>query len=149
MTEIDYYLNPQNCANRLTEIARQAYQPYVAVIGKEPAPMVADYGAHLADDTVITASLDDKIIGFAVLIDKPDGLWLETIAVADGYRGQGIGTALLAYTQTHIREKADSYQLYTNEKMIANKDWYLRLGFTITAIKEQAGFRRIFFKKVL
>ena len=136
-------------ADALLAIARGAYQQYVAAIGKEPAPMVADYAHHIAHDTIITAYQNTVLVGFGIIIAKEDGLWLETIAVADGYRGQGIGTKLLAEIEQYIAKKAQSYQLYTNEKMTRNKDWYLQLGFTITCVKEEDGFRRIFFYKEL
>lgn len=136
-------------ADALLAIARGAYQQYVAAIGKEPAPMVADYAHHIAHDTIITAYQNTVLVGFGIIIAKEDGLWLETIAVADGYRGQGIGTKLLAEIEQYIAKKAQSYQLYTNEKMTRNKDWYLQLGFTITSVKEEDGFRRIYFYKEL
>ena len=157
MTELSYKLNsptafqfvPSLTADALLAIARESYQQYVAAIGREPAPMVADYAHHIAHDTIITSYHDDVLVGFGVIIDKDDGLWLETIAVADGYRGQGIGTKLLAEIERYIAQRAHSYQLYTNEKMTQNMDWYLRLGFTITAVKEEEGFQRIYFKKEL
>lgn len=144
-----FEVNPEVQEAQLLAIAREAYQQYVAAIGKEPAPMVADYAAHIADDTILTASDDGVLIAFAVIIEKEDGIWLETIAVADGHRGQGVGTALLGYAERFMAGKARSYQLYTNEKMTRNKDWYLALGFTLTDIKTQEGYRRIFFKKEL
>lgn len=143
------YTNKAVTAAALLAIAREAYQHYVSDIGREPAPMGADYAAHIDEDVVITAYHDDVLVGFGVIIDKDDGLWLETIAVADGYRGQGIGTKLLAEIERYIAQRAHSYQLYTNEKMTQNIDWYLRLGFTITAVKEEEGFQRIYFKKEL
>ena len=146
---LEFHVNNQVTAEALLAIAREAYKHYVAAIGKEPAPMGADYAHHIAHDTIITAYQDNVLVGFGIIIEKDDGLWLETIAVADGYRGQGIGSKLLAEIERHIAKKARSYQLYTNEKMTQNKAWYLRLGFTITAVKEAEGFRRIYFEKTL
>jgi len=142
-------INPAIEAPQLLAIAREAYQQYVAAIGKEPAPMVADYAAHIENDTILTASQEGAVIAFAIIIEKQDGFWLETIAVADGYRGQGVGTALLGQVERFISTKASAYQLYTNEKMTSNKSWYLALGFVLTQVKTQDGYRRIFFKKEL
>ena len=144
-----FEVNPMVQEAQLLAIAREAYQQYVATIGKEPAPMVADYATHIADDTILTASDDGVLIAFAVIIEKEDGFWLETIAVADGHRGQGVGTALLGHAERFMASKARSYQLYTNEKMTRNKAWYLALGFTLTDVRIQEGYRRIFFKKEL
>ena len=36
-------------------ISDAAYGVYVAAMGQKPGPMLADYGAHLADDAVLVA----------------------------------------------------------------------------------------------
>ena len=146
---LEFHVNNQVTAAALLAIAREAYQHYVPAIGREPAPMGADYAHHIAHDTIITAYQDTMLVGFGIIIEKDDGPWLETIAVANGYRGQGIGTKLLAEIERHIAKGARSYQLYTNEKMTQNKAWYLRLAFTITAVKEAEGFQRVYFRKEL
>ena len=146
---LHFSINPDISPDLLLQIARDAYQQYVEEIGKEPAPMVADYAYHCAHDTLITVMCYDTTAGFAIIIEKADGFWLETIAIADGYRGQGIGSALLREVEAYIGSRAASYQLYTNEVMRRNKQWYLSLGFTITDIREAEGFQRIFFEKIL
>lgn len=142
-------INPRIAAESLLSLARGAYRQYVPLMGKEPAPMVADYQTHIDHDTIITMHEGTALIAFAVIIEKQDGVWLETVAVADGYRGQGIGTKLMTHVEAYIAKIASSYQLYTNEVMTKNKDWYLRLGFTITETKFDEGYRRIFFRKEL
>ena len=146
---LHFSINPDISPDLLLKIARGAYQQYVEEIGKEPAPMAADYAYHIAHDTLITVMCDDVTTGFAIIIEKADGFWLETIAIADGYRGQGIGSALLQEVEAYIVTQASRYQLYTNAVMRRNKQWYLSLGFTITDIREAEGFQRIFFEKLL
>lgn len=142
-------INPPIAAETLLSLARDAYRHYVPLMGKEPAPMVVDYQTHIENDTIITLHEGAVLIAFAVIIEKKDGIWLETIAVADGYRGQGIGTDLMTHVEAYIAKIASSYQLYTNEVMTQNRDWYLRLGFTVTHTKKDEGYRRIFFRKEL
>ena len=134
---------------RLRQIARRSYAQYIQDIGKEPAPMVADYQAHIDHDVVFTACIDDEIVGFAVIIKKQDGFWLETIAVLPEQSGNGIGTAMITAVETYLRARTSCYQLYTNAKMTRNKTWYHRLGFTITDERNEKGFQRIFFLKTL
>ena len=146
---LHFAINPNIAPDTLLDIARQAYQQYVKEIGKEPAPMGADYAKHCDQDIVITAAWDDDIVGFGIIIEKSDGFWLETIAVANAYQGKGVGHALMLQVEAYIGARAGAYQLYTNEVMRRNKQWYLALGFRITDIREEDGFRRIFFKKEL
>lgn len=140
---------PQD-APHLARIAGEAYSPYIPLMGREPAPMGADYAAHIAQDTCFVVMSDEQLVGFAVLISKADGWWLETIATAPDHQGKGAGAALLAYAEAFLRaEGLSSYQLYTNEVMSGPYDWYSRSGFVETRRAIQDGFARIFMRKEL
>ena len=136
-------------AKQLSGIAIRAYQQYVEAIGKPPAPMTADYQYHLDNDIIVTAKQDDIIIGFAIIIEKKDGFWLETIAIHPDHSGQGIGTSLMSSIEAHLRPKTDHYQLYTNEVMIRAQSWYKQLGFRETSRHNASGFMRIYYQKSL
>ena len=134
----------------LTRIAGEAYRQYIALMGREPAPMGADYAAHIADDTCFVAVLSEQLAAFAVLMQKPDGWWLETIATDPAQQGRGAGAALLARCERFLQaEGAPSFQLYTNEVMSGPYSWYLRSGFVETRRATQDGFARIFMTKIL
>ena len=134
----------------LSRIARAAYAPYVRLIGREPAPMVADYAAHIADDICFVAIAGEQVIGFAVLIKKADGWWLETIATDPAHQGQGAGAALMACCEQFLADAGAAIcQLYTNEVMSAPYGWYIRLGFDENYRAQQDGFARIFMRKQL
>jgi len=134
---------------QLERIAAEAYQQYIPVMGKKPAPMLADYAAHLAHDTVFVALDGEIVIGYAIIIGKKDGWWLENIAVDPAHAGKGVGTALIARLEGDLARQADYYQLYTNRLMLRNIDWYLRLGFTETGRRLEDGYERVFFRKTL
>ena len=85
-------------------ISDAAYGVYVAAMGQKPGPMLADYGAHLADDAVLVAA-DSRapcspissggsacprrsVRGYAA------GFWLENIAV-DPAAGRHCASACL------------------------------------------------------
>ena len=134
----------------LTRIASGAYSPYIPLMGREPAPMGADYASHIAQDICFVAVSDKQLVAFAVLISKADGWWLETIATAPDHQGKGAGAALLAHCKQFLRaEGVSSYQLYTNEVMSGPYDWYLRSGFVETRRGTEDGFARIFMRKTL
>ena len=138
-------------AGRLSDIADAAYRPYIQRIGRKPAPMDADFSYHIAHDTVFVAAAgqDAPVAGYAVLIEKPDGFWLENIAVIPEMAGQGIGRALISFIERYLSECTETLQLYTNVKMTENRNWYHRLGFTETGHGEEDGFTRVYFMKIL
>lgn len=139
---------PEDAA-ALVAIAEAAYQPYIAEMGRKPAPMVADFDAHIAKDICLVLWLAGKITGYAIILDRADGYWLENIAVHPEHHKKGLGTALIEAVEAVIRPRADHYQLYTNIVMLSNARWYLSLGFKQTKEAVEDGFHRLYFKKTL
>ena len=139
---------PEDAA-ALVAIAEAAYQPYIAEMGRKPAPMVADFDAHIAKDICLVLWLAGKIAGYAIILDRADGYWLENIAVHPEHHKKGLGTALIEAVEAFIRPRADHYQLYTNIVMQSNARWYLSLGFKQTKEAIEDGFHRLYLKKNL
>ena len=140
-----------NDVSALRAIATYAYAQYVGAIGREPAPMVADFDHHLRNDIVFVAVTkpENIVVGYAVLMRKDDSVWLESIAVATAHIGQGIGTSLINHIEDHLSGCTTSYQLYTNVKMVRNMRWYERLGFIETGRGVENGFERVYYRKTL
>jgi GNAT superfamily N-acetyltransferase len=137
-------------AAALQAIAREAYQRYVPRIGREPAPMSADYAAAVRSGHAWVAVDQGQVIGLAVLIAEPDHLLLENLAVRPSWQGRGVGSRLLALTETEARRQGlAEIRLYTNEAMTENLAYYPRHGYAETHRAEQDGFRRVFFSKRL
>jgi ribosomal protein S18 acetylase RimI-like enzyme len=136
---------------QIETITAEAYQKYIVVMGKKPAPMVADYAAHLANDIiyVVEDTKQNTIIGYAVIVVKDQEYWLETIAIAPDRSQQGIGTRLIRFVEDVIARSATEYQLYTNVNMLENIDWYQRLGFTEVRRERVDGYERVYFIKHL
>lgn len=62
--------------------AEDAYKQYVVVIGRKPAPMVADFNALIASGFVYVATDEQsEILGFIVFYAKGDQVLLENVAV--------------------------------------------------------------------
>jgi ribosomal protein S18 acetylase RimI-like enzyme len=132
----------------LRAIATAAYQKYVPRIGQNPAPMTADYAQAVRDQQAWAAIQNGSIAGFAILIPRPGYLLLDNVAVLPAAQGHGIGARLLALAEDHARSLGLSeIRLYTNEAMTENLAYYPRHGYTETHRAEQAGFRRVFFRK--
>jgi ribosomal protein S18 acetylase RimI-like enzyme len=135
----------------LRQITVTAYQHYVARIGREPAPMTADYDAAVRDGQAwIAEDGDGAAVGLLILIPQPDHLLLENIAVLPAAQGQGVGNRLLAFTEERAAELGlTEIRLYTNVAMTENIAYYPRHGYTETHRGGEPPFRRVFFSKQL
>lgn len=137
-------------APAVTACVRAAYAHYVARIGREPAPMTADYEALIAAGEVWLIRAGDDVAGVLVLRPQPPALLVENVAVAPGFQGRGLGRALMAFADAHARaEGLAEVVLYTNERMTENLRFYPALGFTETGRALQDGFARVFYRKAL
>ncbi len=79
----------------MRELAEAAYQLYVDRIGREPAPMTADYAQIAESGYAWVAEHGDRIVGLLVLEPAEDHLLLENVAVAPQAQGLGVGGRLL------------------------------------------------------
>lgn len=131
-------------------LVRDAYALYVPRIGREPAPMTADYAELVVAGEVTVAVEDGAIVGVLVLRPGPDSLLVENVAVAPAAQGHGIGRALLAHAEARARElELDRVALYTNAKMTENLSFYPALGYVEVDRRHEQGFERVFFEKAL
>ena len=133
------------------ECAEDAYAQYVAAIGKQPAPMVADFGSQITQGIVHVADhAGGGIDGFIVFFPRNQHMFLENVAVSTSASGRGVGRALINYCETRAREAGlTSVELYTNEKMTANLSMYPHLGYEIFERRREDGFDRVYFRKRL
>ncbi|MCU1759821.1 GNAT family N-acetyltransferase [Pseudomonas sp. 14P_8.1_Bac3] len=131
--------------------AEQAYTQYVEVIGRKPAPMLADFGAQIAAGQVYVATGEqDEVRGFVVFFAVGQHMLLENVAVSEAGRGKGIGKALIQFCEAEaLRLGLGSVQLYTNVKMVDNLSIYPRLGYVETERRSEDGFDRVYFEKRL
>lgn len=63
-------------------IAKRAYAPYIARIGREPAPMLEDYSCLVLAQQVWVLEQEQAIDGFIVLLDAQEALLLDNLAVS-------------------------------------------------------------------
>ena len=129
--------------------AEAAYSRYVAAIGRRPAPMDADYAAHIAaGEAHVAADGEDRLLGFIVFFEGEGAMQLENVAVSPAAAGQGIGKTLVAFCEAEARRKGlTRVSLYTNEKMTENLNIYPHLGYRETERRTEHGFNRVFFEK--
>lgn len=136
---------------RIKNCAEQAYARYVPVIGRKPAPMVADFSAHIAAGHVYVALDEQRMLqGYIVFYPQRGNMLLDSVAVLPSAARRGIGGALIRFCEDAGRQLGmNAVQLYTNEKMSENLALYPRLGYVQTAQRTEDGFKRIYFEKRL
>jgi ribosomal protein S18 acetylase RimI-like enzyme len=131
-------------------LVRRAYAIYVPRIGREPAPMGADYAALVRAGAVTVAADQGAIVGVLVLRAQLGSLLLENVAVAPAEQRRGIGRALIAFAEERARElNLGKVTLYTNARMTENLSLYRRLGYVEVGRRREDGFERVFFEKIV
>ena len=130
--------------------AQAAYQMYVERIGKQPAPMMADFAGQISDGIVWVLTVQNAVAGFVVYYSRGDHIHLENVAVDPEYRGKGLGGRLIKYVEDQaLCNGAQAVELYTNAKMTENLKLYPRLGYAEIVRRREDGFDRVYFRKDL
>ena len=132
------------------EITRAAYRPYVERIGREPAPMAADFDALIDDGDVWVATDQERVVGVLVLRLRDAVLLLESVAVDPACQGRGIGRSLITHAERAARDAGlGAVDLYTNAQMTENLRMYPSLGYEVVDRRREDGFDRVYFRKPL
>ena len=143
LANLDNLTDVQSCAC-------SAYSHYVERMGREPAPMQADFASHIRQGQVHVAFRGEAFGGYVVFYPKEGNIHLENVAVVPALFGNGIGKTLMEYVEQSARTDGFStVELYTNEAMTENLAIYPKLGYIETARKQQDGFNRVFFRKLV
>ncbi len=131
-------------------LTRRAYQPWVAVIGREPAPMTADYAAAVRAHRVDLAFEENDLVGLIETRAEPDHLLVINVAVAPSRQGQGLGRRLLAHAESLARDSGlAELRLYTNAAFLRNIRIYLAFGYDLERRDTTAWGVRVQFRKQL
>lgn len=135
---------------RVREIARAAYCKYVSRIGREPAPMGADYDKQIADGLCVVLEVAGSVSGFLIGWPEADAYFIENIGVEPASQGGGFGRRLMDYATLQARRfRLPALRLYTHALMSENLALYARLGFVETHRVREDGFDRVYLEKKL
>lgn len=137
-------------AESIALLVAEAYTPYIARIGKKPAPMLDDYRQVLAETDTFVLTDSEGLKGVLVMRQEGTELLLLNVAVSPRCKGQGLGKRLMAFCESHaLHSGCDAVRLYTHELMIENIDIYKKLGYQETHRATEDGFARVFMRKAL
>ncbi|HKK97428.1 MAG TPA: GNAT family N-acetyltransferase [Marivita sp.] len=134
----------------IIDCAHAAYAEYLPLIGRKPAPMVADFAGHVRRSEIFVARVRGAFAGYIVFFARDDAMFLENVAVHPDMAGRGIGTALIGFCERCAREAGlAQVRLYTNEKMGAPLALYPKLGYREVDRRREDGFNRVYFARYL
>ena len=132
------------------DVVRRAYSHYASRIGREPGPLLDDYGSLIEAARVHVVERDGSIQGILVLIPESDAMLLDNVAVVPDAQGSGLGRRMLEYAEQAARAAGDrAIKLYTNEAMTENISLYSRIGYLETHRDRKKGFNRVYMIKAL
>jgi ribosomal protein S18 acetylase RimI-like enzyme len=131
--------------------SRAAYATYVERLGREPAPMGADYAALIARGHVWVADARGAVRGVLVLEPGVNRDYLLVWSVAAPvFQGRGLCRRLLAFAEAEAaRRGMAEVRLFTNELMTENLAFYTRLGYEETERRQEGPHRRVYLRKGL
>jgi GNAT superfamily N-acetyltransferase len=137
-------------ADAVRALVQRAYAGWVAVLGRRPAPMDDDYARHIAAGEVFVLEDGGALAALVVLIEQPDHLLLDNVAVAPERHGGGGGRRMIAFAEREaLRRGHREIRLFTNERMQRNLLLYGRLGFVETGRATVGGHPRVFMTKTI
>lgn len=140
----------ENDLPRVAVIVRAAYAPHAMRMDRLPGPMLDDYRARITAGSLFLLEDRRTAVGLIVLLERPDHLLLDNVAVDPAFQGQGHGRALIAFAEAETRRRGlPELRLYTHESMVENIALYARLGFEETHRALQDGYQRVFMRKRL
>ena len=133
----------------VTQLTRAAYTPWIAVIGREPMPLLVDYA-----EAILLHHIDildqPNPIALIEMVPMPDHLWLENLAVHPDHQGRGHGHQLLAHaTANALSLNLPELRLLTNAAFTANLRFYAKQGFVQTDLQPFKDGHIAYFRKTL
>lgn len=132
----------------MRECVDAAYGHYVERIGKPPGPVLDDYDQVAAGADSYVIELDGRIAGLVVLIESPDRVLLDNVAVHPFAQGRGIGKVLVDFAESQACSRGFAHiDLYTHELMTENIAMYEKLGYAEVERKVEKGFNRVYMRK--
>ncbi len=119
-------------ADAIHDLTRRAYAKWVPILGREPPPMLADYGKAVREDQVDLAIAERTLVALIHLVLRPNDVLVENLAVDPARQGQGLGAMMLSHADAFAAEAGKpAVRLYTNRLMGWNVAFYIAHGYAI------------------
>ena len=138
---------PEDAAS-IRDLTRAAYAKWVALIGREPLPMQADYDRAVREHAIDLLIVDGALAGLIETIARSDHLCIENVAVAPDWQGRGYGRLLIAHAEARAAEVGrGEVRLQTNAAFAANLALYAKLAYAIDRTEPFRGGTVVYMSK--
>lgn len=148
----------------LHHLMTMAFEAYAPALGFRPSPMGRDFSAWISGRFALVAvSGAEEIVGAAAVQPRPivdgsdratthplgdDYLYVDVLAVAPAWRGQGVGRALLSRVERVATELCLSrVRLHTPPALAGPIGFYRAQGFQLVARQGAGRTARLLFEK--
>lgn len=150
MTETQIRLATPEDKTNILRCVNVAFAAYVGIVGRRPAPMLANYDELIEQGAVYVVDGIRGTDGVLVVHPREDHLYVENIAVRPSAQKQGLGRQLVEFAEQRAREEhLPEVRLSTHEKMAGNFEFYPKLGYTESDRSSEDGYNRVYFSKQL
>lgn len=137
-------------ADAVRDLVRAAFARWVPVIGREPRPMLADYGHAIREHRIDLLLAGRSLVGIIETVMRDGCLWVETVAVTPGSQGKGHGRRLLEHAERLASAAGlPRVELLTNGAFASNVALYERLGYRVTRREPFMGGETLYFSKAI
>jgi ribosomal protein S18 acetylase RimI-like enzyme len=111
---------------------------------REPAPMNADFDAHVAAGHAVVIESAGLILGYMIAWPRTEDYLVENLAVDPSHQGGSFGRRLLEHAiRETVRLTLPALRLYTNAAMTEKLAIYRRIGFLETHRTVENGYHRV------
>ena len=132
MTDLAFRRAGPPDAEIVDALTKAAYAKWVALLGRKPRPMTADYKLAVVEHQIDLLDIEGRLAALIELCFEPDHLLIVNIAVHPDRQGQGVGRKLLDHAELVAKEASlAELRLYANSLMAVNIAFYLSHGYRV------------------
>lgn len=134
----------------IRSLVRAAYAKWKPIIGREPRPMLVDYGEAIHDFRFDLLTVDGQLAGLLQTCPCADHLWIETLAVHPHHQRRGHGQSLMILGEQLARHAGlDTIRLLTNAAFAGNVALYQKLDYAVEQTETFMGGTTVYLSKRL
>lgn len=128
----------------ITDLTMRAYAKWLALIGYEPLPMLADYAVAIREHRFDLLEADGTLAALIETELRDDDLLIVNVAVSPDAQKRGHGRRLMALAEQIAAEAGrTTLRLYTNERFEENIRLYASLGYAQERLETRANGARV------
>ena len=116
----------------IRDLTFAAYDKWIAVLGRTPMPMLADYDVAVREHAIDLLYQAEDLAALIETKCEADHLLIVNVAVFPAFQKRGFGRWMLSYAeQLAASVGLKELRLYTSNLYTANIALYMRLGYAI------------------